>query len=516
MNTQLSTPVLNRISLCVIVFIAGASVMVIELLGTRLIAPFYGSSLYVWSSLIAVTMISLALGYFVGGQWADKARHSRLSFIIALAALLTLLIPWLNRPVLLLTDPMGLRAGAFMSAICLFLPSLMLLGMVTPFAIKLSATQLNDVGQVSGTMYAVSTLGSVIGTLTLGFFLFPMLGSREILMGNSLLLFVLAVVVAIAENKRRPDIQTILPCFVLVAVGLSFLPVVVQAGYGKKNDKFNVLAEHESLYGWVRVIDEPSRDLRLLTSDASAIGAASLRTGESQLSYQDIVGLIPELRPKMTKALIIGLGAGHMATVLFERYGIISDVLEIDPIVAKSAVDYFGFKPNGKVIVGDARYEIRHLSEHYDLIIHDCFTGGSEPAHLLTIETLTQLKERLTPDGILAVNFVAFSSGENSALPTVANTIAHVFPQQSTFISEPNKTFNDFIFLASMEPIDIQNEKLKPEHRLWLENRLFSVDAKQGIVLSDNFNPLEHLQAAKAEKYRHFLMDMFGTALFVR
>ena len=105
---------LNRfghVGLYLTVFLTGASVMVIELLGTRMIAPFYGTSLYVWSSLISVTMIALALGYFVGGRWADRAKRTGLSLIIALAAVLTLTIPWATRFVLLATDPLGLRGN---------------------------------------------------------------------------------------------------------------------------------------------------------------------------------------------------------------------------------------------------------------------------------------------------------------------------------------------------------------------------------------------------------------------
>ena len=178
----------NHIALFFIVFLTGASVMVIELLGTRMIAPFYGASLYVWSSLISVTMIALAIGYFVGGRWADRAKRTGLSLIIALAALFTLLIPLMTRTVLLATDPLGLRTGAFVSALVLFSPSLTLLGMVGPFAIKLSTSQLEGVGNSAGSIYAVSTLGSVIGTLVLGFYLFPMIGSRQILVGLGLLL----------------------------------------------------------------------------------------------------------------------------------------------------------------------------------------------------------------------------------------------------------------------------------------------------------------------------------------
>jgi spermidine synthase len=508
----------QKTGLYLTVFLTGASVMVIELLGTRMIAPFYGASLYVWSSLISVTMIALALGYFIGGRWADRAKRTGLSLIIALAGLLTLLIPWLTRPILLATDPLGLRAGAFISALVLFTPSLAMLGMVGPFAIKLSTLRLDGIGNGAGSIYAVSTIGSVMGTLVLGFFLFPLVGSREILIGNGVALLLLALVIAIYEQKKLGISAAIMPCLVLVVIGLGLLPKIVAAGHLHAGSKeFQLQSERESLYGWVRVIDQPARDLRLLTSDASTIGAASISNGQTRLTYQDIVGLIPALKPPMSRALIIGLGAGHMAKMLHDRYGMTVDTLEIDPSVAEAAEHYFGFKPSGKAIVGDARYEIRHLTGPYDLIIHDCFTGGSEPAHLLTVETLVQLRGLLSAQGILALNFVAFADGPNSiALSSVARTIAQVLPQQTVFISEPGKNFSDFIFLAAKQPVDLNSKDLTSDQAAWLRNRIHNVDQSRGAILTDNLNPLEHQQTAKAEHYRHLIVDWFGPQLLLR
>ena len=507
----------NKIWLYLIVFMTGASVMVIELLGTRLIAPFYGASLYVWSSLISVTMIALAVGYFVGGQWADRAQRTGLSLIIALAALFTLLIPWATRPLLLATDPLGLRGGAFTSALVLFFPSLTLLGMVGPFAIKLATSQLDGVGSSSGSIYAVSTVGSVVGTLLLGFFLFPWVGSRQILVSLGLLLFVLAIAVAVYEQKRFNKTVAVLPCVLLAFAGLCLVPKIVGAGHVSPDGRFSVLSERESLYGYVRVIEQRNRDLRFLTADASMIGAANISDGANRLTYQDIVALIPALKPSIKKALLIGQGAGHMAMTLRDKYGIVTDTLEIDPAVAQAASDYFGFKPNGKIIVGDARYEIRHLTGPYDLIIHDCFTGGSEPSHLLTVETLQQLQHLLAPQGIMALNFVAFGKGEGQqALASVSKTVAQVFENQSLFISEPGESFNDFIFLASNQPINLSAPSLNADQADWLNRRKFTIDNSNGIVLTDNFNPLENLQTRKSEHYRHVLVDWFGNDLLVR
>jgi spermidine synthase len=357
-----------------------------------------------------------------------------------------------------------------------------------------------------------------VGTLALGFFLFPLCGSREILIGLGIGLFLLALVIAVYEQKQLGIRAAIMPCLILAVVGLSLLPKIVAAGHfhtGGKN--FKLQSEQESLYGWVRVIDQQGRDLRLLTSDASTIGAASISNGQSRLTYQDIVGLIPALRLPMSRALIVGLGAGHMAKTLHDRYGMTVDTLEIDPSVAQAAENYFGFKTSGQAIVGDARYEIRHLTGPYDLIIHDCFTGGSEPAHLLTQETLTQLKNLLSDHGILALNFVAFAKGPNSiALSSVSKTIGQVLPQQLVFISEPGKDFNDFIYLASNQAIDLNSKALAANQISWLSNRTFNVDQNIGTILTDNFNPLEHQQIAKAEHYRNVIVDWFGPELLLR
>jgi spermidine synthase len=463
--------VYERAGLYLTVFLTGGAVMVIELLGTRIIAPFYGVSLYVWSSLISVVLIALAIGYFAGGRRADRAKGTGLSLVISLAALFTLLIPWITRPVLLVTDALGLGAGAFVSALVLFSPSLTLLGMVGPYAIKLTTSRLEGVGTSAGSIYAVNTLGSVVGTLLLGFFLFPVVSSRAILIGLGVALLALAVAVAIYEQTRLGRTAAVLPCVLLAAIGIALLPGAVGAGHSYTGgNTFQIRSERESLYGWVRVIDQKEADFRLLMSDASTIGAASISSGENRLTYQDIVRLIPALAPDMKRALIIGQGAGLMATTLRDRNGIVTDTLEIDPAVADAASDFFGFTPIGKAIVGDARYEIRRLTGPYDLIIHDCFTGGSEPAHLLTVETLSQLRGLLSDQGILALNFVAFfQDGRNAALASVARTIAQVFPHHSVFISEPGKDFNDFIFLASANPIDLGSPTLDAGQAAWLK-----------------------------------------------
>ena len=159
------------------VFISGAAVLAIEILGTRILGPFYGVSLYLWSALISVTLIALSVGYAVGGWWADRgASRINLYYIVAGAGIWTLVIPWIRGAVLTVAEPFGLRFAVLVAAFVLFFAPLALLGMVSPYAIKLKARDVSIVGRSAGNIYAVSTVGSVAAALLTGFFLIPNVG----------------------------------------------------------------------------------------------------------------------------------------------------------------------------------------------------------------------------------------------------------------------------------------------------------------------------------------------------
>lgn len=389
------------------VTITGAAVMILELLGTRIIGPFYGVSLYVWSSLIAVTLIALALGYFLGGLMADRCPEVRLAHIILSSAITTSTIPFLTGPILLATDPLGLRAGAFASALLLFTLPLTALAMVGPYVIKRATRNLSGVGTVAGSVYAISTVGSVAGTLLLGFYLLPLFGTRAIVFSLSLILSGLTVAVAWHEGRTSTGLRSIWPLLTAsLCIGIG--AATGFAAQAKSVEGFTVRSEAESLYGWVRVVDDDRRGFRLLLSDASVISAVDPAQNRSLLWYQEILSLLPTIRPETARALLIGLGGGHVARDL-KAQGVMTDTIEIDPAVAEAARQWFHFEPTGLFLVGDARYEIKNLFTRYDLIIHDCFTGGSEPTHLLSREMLNELRALLNDRGILALNYVGFT-----------------------------------------------------------------------------------------------------------
>ncbi len=519
-----STGALERALLYAVVFMTGAAIMMIEVLGTRIIGPFYGVSLFVWSSLISVTLIALAVGYYLGGIAADRARRFQLSHCVALAALSTALIPAIQTPVLLQTNVLGIRGGAFSSALLLFFVPLTLLAMVGPRVIKLCTIELESVGRSSGSVYAFSTVGSVLGTLALGFFLLPIMGTRTILYGVSVGLLLLAVVLALYERAgagRNPSGLLVLPC---VSIGMVVL-LLFSGGddSGGTTPGFTTVYEGQSIYGRVRVVDESERQLRWLLSDSSTIAAIDLRTGEPQFPYLYLLETLPRFHPQGRSALLIGLGAGQLPHLL-ARYGISTDSIEIDPEVARAARDYFGFDHPGRLILGDARYEVRRLDKKYDFIIHDCFSRGVVPAHLLSVEMLEDLRSLLNDGGLLALNFYGYARGEQ-ALPAaaVSKTIEAVFPFQRVFVSSAQAELTDHVFFASTRPLDLKAEEVdiepSPLGRLMLDKLLsyernFSGD--RGFVITDDFNPLESMQVKKAEMYRHQLLTELSLDLLAR
>ena len=190
--------------LYVVVFVSGAAVLALEILGTRILGPFYGVSLFLWSALITVTLLALSVGYALGGRWADRrALPIRLYYVVASAGLWTLLIPWMRRPVLFIAEPFGLRFAVLVAAFALFFAPLMLLGMVSPYAIKLRARSIDVVGRTAGDLYAVSTVGGVVAALVTGFVLIPNIGVARLTYSVGASLIAVSAVGMFLEWRRE-------------------------------------------------------------------------------------------------------------------------------------------------------------------------------------------------------------------------------------------------------------------------------------------------------------------------
>jgi spermidine synthase len=388
--------------------------------------------------------------------------------------------------------------------------------MAGPFVIKMATSRLDGIGFAVGSVYAISSLGSVLGTLLLGFYLLPLAGIRLIILCISLVLLVLALSLAMYEHKRLQHTAKPMLWIASSLIVATVLSVTHLLHEQRPVKGYRVLSDIESHYGWVRVIDQPYERVRWLLSDSSTIGAESLDTGYGLLSYQHIVGLLPRFIPNAKDALLIGLGSGHLVGVL-DRQGVKTDAIEIDPEVARVAEKYFNFISTGDLIIGDARYQVTKLDKQYDMIIHDCFTGGTEPIHLLSLEMLQTLKSLLKDKGVLAINVIGFLKGADKvAVETVARTLKQVFPFQRAFVSTPGKSFNDIVLMASNSPValqaDVKNAAVKKE----LVKKEITINTGNALVVTDDYNPLESMQVAKAEHYRELLMKRLGKEILLR
>jgi spermidine synthase len=472
-----------------VVTVSGASVLALEILGTRLLGPFYGVSLFLWSALITVTLAALAVGYAIGGRWADMGpKLKRLSVLLLFAGIWVVLIPWLKRPVLGLAEPLGLRAAVLLAATILFFPPLALLGMVSPYAIRLKASGLEIVGRTAGNLYAVSTMASVAAALLVGFFLIPSVGVYRLTIGTGIVLIGTAIA-GFAARQKAPVVIVMLLTAGAAAAACVALPAGDSASPG-------VLTVEQSPYGEIRVVE--SEDARYLLIDGGIHTAVDAATGESLMPYVDVLDIAKLFYDKPGRMLLVGLGGGSVVK-RFAADGWRVDAVEIDPAVTRVARAYFGLR-DGEAVVHhmDGRRFFGTTAETFDLVIMDAFGSSSIPFQLVTRESFALIRSRLAPDGILAMNVEA-TAWHDILVHSLAATMQDVFKHVVALpMAEPPNTVGNLVLLASDRSLELENEppvpmdRFSPEYNrahAW-DNR-FEVDPKGAPVLTDDHNPVD-------------------------
>jgi predicted membrane-bound spermidine synthase len=486
------------------VFFTGAAVLVLEIIGTRFLAPFYGSNLYSWSALISVTLLALALGYYLGGRLADaRGSPALLDAVIALSAACVAAVPPLAHA---LADPLaaaGPRLGVLASALVSFGPSLTLLGMITPIAVRLAAPDFAHLGRSVGSVYASSTAGSIAGALVAGFLLLPAVRVSRICYAVALFLAALAAARALART-RLPALG-LLPAIAAAAWGA--LSSAAPAAQPEAAGNFRVTAVYPSFYGTVKVLEDSA--VRYLVIDGMCHNAQAIADRTSVLPYVSVFGVLPYLDPAGRDLLLIGLGAGDMVRLLGE-FGIRTTAVEIDPVVAQAAFRHFGLRPDElELVLDDGRAYLRRAPARYDFLIVDAFAGGSPAAHLFSREAFADMRAALREGGVLGVNIIARSTAD----PLVADleaTIGAVFPYRIAVSTAHRPTeLGNIIFFASDRPIELPSRLEPPPADARLKRFLESLpgmrlDAigRKGRVLTDDFNPLEALAAPTEEAMR--------------
>jgi spermidine synthase len=426
-----------------VVFVSGAVLMALEMLGSRILAPYFGSSIFVWGSLISVFLASLSVGYFLGGSYADRRPSLKvLAGILVIPGLMVLILPWWAEPInnLLADADLGPRLGPLLSALLLFFVPSIFLGMVSPFAIKLQVEGLDTVGNTAGRLYAVSTLGSIVGTLLTSFFLITWLGVRLIvhLLGGVLLLLAVGVFVAAGKESERGErkkkvASRVLSLLVVLAmcVGWGHVSATSSDIYATKT-----VYQKDSLYHRILVVDEGGT--RYLKFDASWQSAMDLREPHKLVfEYTDFFHLGPLLRPDARTSLFVGLGGGSVPKNFRVNYPELAmDVAELDPEVIRVAERYFDVKGDEKLrlFAKDGRTFLRKNKSLYDLAFIDAYFSDSIPFHLTTKEYLEELKAHMSANGVVVSNIIGAVSGPRSRLfRSMFKTFQEVFPHVYAF-----------------------------------------------------------------------------------
>jgi len=477
---------MSRPALFTVVSLSGACVLALEILGTRVLGPYYGVSLFLWSALISVTLAALAVGYALGGRWADRGpRPGRLALLLAAAGIWVIAVPWLRGPLLAVSGGLGLRAAVLVTATLLFFPPLALLGMVSPYAIRLATRRVEEVGRVAGDLFAVSTLASVAAALLTGFVLIPVLGVTRLLL---LVGAVLLLAAALARGSRRGMTVVVL----LAAAGALLRP-------GAEPRTTGVLAVRDTPYTELRVVEH--QGLRYLLLDGGIHSVVRVEDNAPRQAYTMVAELATELFERPGDALIVGLGAGCLARQLtMDNWRV--DAVEIDPEVTAAARDYFHLQPQfAAVHAGDGRRFLRSTRDSFDLIVLDAFGSGAVPFHLLTAEAFAEARARLRPGGVVVVNLEAVGWQDPLVRATAATLYTGFRHVTALPIAEPPDQLGNVVLFACDRVPGIADERLgdpvatlsdDQEHWRVLQrrhawaNRFTPVG---GRVLTDDWNP---------------------------
>lgn len=423
-----------RLRFLAVVLLPAGVLMALEIVSSRLLAPAFGNSVYVWGSIIGVFLAAMSGGYVLGGTFADrKPELPALARLLLLAALFQWATAIFGRQAVVAVGAAtgGRPAGTLLAAALLFAPATLLLATVSPFAVRLAGIDRARLGNVSGGLFALSTAGSLVGTLLATFVLIPALGLDAIL---ALLVAVTALSAALAAGRSWTALAAIAVAAVAGFAGMphpGLQPVLVE-----RATPYQLLVVRES--GGVRT----------LISDGTTHAGIHLATGLPSVRYFYSAETLHLFAPKPRELLLLGLGSGGVGKLLVERTpGLAATYIEIDPAVVEIATAHFGFRqqPGMSVVLDDARRFVASATRKWDWIYCDTYIGQAVPFHLATREFFTELRGHLTPGGVVALNLAGAIHHPFSR--AIYRTLRQVFDQVEVF-SVPGS--GNFLLVARM------------------------------------------------------------------
>lgn len=514
MTAPTSESEIHRRVLYLAVFVSGMTTLAVELTASRLLGSVFGTSNLVWANVIGLMLLYLTAGYFIGGRWADRSpSYETMYTILVWAAFLSALIPLGARPVLrvaaeaVVGAEAALALGSFLGVLVLFSVPVTLLGCVSPFAIRLALHRPEEAGRVSGQIYAMSTLGSLLGTFAPTLFLIPELGTIRTFIVVSGVLYMVAL---LGLWLQRPSLAVRWLWMPLLIISLAHWALSGPLRPPQSDE--DLLFETESAYNYIQVIEDSEGFRKLFLNEGQGVHSqyhpeyvAFGGTWELFLAapYFNSAPFTPD---EVQRLLVVGLAAGTIPRQYLHVYGDMPiDGIEIDPGVVEAGARFFDMNaqamPSLNVIVQDGRYALNLLEDNqYTVIAVDAYRPPYIPWHLTTVEFFQELEALLAPDGVVAIN-VGRTSTDRRLVDAMANTLSYVFP--SVHAIDVPRAFNT-ILVATKQPTDFgnlsANLRFLPESApLELRNALttayneYVTVGYSDVVFTDDHAPVERL-----------------------
>lgn len=490
-KSESKTPEIPAGLLEMVVFTSGAVVMIYELAGARMTAPYLGTSSYVWTAIIGIILGSLSLGYYLGGRWADKdTKLVNLSYVLLAAGVLVAMTGWLSDwmqgVIAGSTWPIEMRTTTV--SLVLFAPAAVMFGMVSPYAIRLKLKSLSDSGEQVGKLYAISTFGSIVGTFAAGFVLIPAMGTERLILSLAVVLVMLSGLVNMSTMKTKWWGVGVL----LVLVGLRWSSVVrgqenivdVDTGYSRVQIK----------YMWDSIQD---REVVVLSTGVDWVQSAMYPgTDQLVLDYAQLMKAYEVYHSEPDNVLVIGGAAYSLPRYLVGEHPETEvTVVEIDPGMTEIAREYFELEDNERmeIIHEDGRIFLNQNERQFDVVMMDAFGGAySIPFQMVTREAMVGMGDALSEDGVLVANVIGAPAGEKSEfMRRVQATMEKVFGEVTLIMSEPEnpEKVQNVIFVATKEKVGFGELAGVEEY----VERLWTGEVGEVPILTDDYAPVEYL-----------------------
>jgi spermidine synthase len=448
-----------------VVFTSGMTTLAVELSASRLLGPAFGTGNIVWANIIGLMLLYLTAGYFIGGRLADRSpRRSTLYRLLLWGAFLSAFIPLIARPIIgaagqaVASIDAALAVGSFVTVLVLFAVPVTLLGTTSPFAIRLAVTTLENAGKVSGQIYAISTLGSLIGTFVPVLFLIPELGVIQTFLLFAGLLYAVVWVGLWQEEGRRALRWLWMPVVIAIVSA-----IVLNGPLRPPLPGQTLLYEHDSAYNYIQVQEDAAGNRYLYLNEGQGIHSQWHPQNVYYRRTWDFFLTAPYFNadfapPQMQSLAIIGLATGTIARQHQFVYGQLPMVgIEIDPAIIRAGELFFGMNaaemPSLTTYADDGRYRLNRLEQRFTVIAIDAYKPPYIPWHMTTIEFFNEVKDHLTGDGVMVIN-VGRTSTDRRFVDALTATLTYVFP--SIHAMDVPYSFNT-ILVATQQPTRPEN-----------------------------------------------------------